>query len=120
APEPEGVDIAYLGLRTKPYKALTHVVPGRLGFPDRERSRLARHAPRADLQLATYSLTAAPAASLADPVLYHVQHFEPLIVPRGRPRRLALESYRLEVYRTANCKLIPVPLEGAGRKVGDC
>ena len=114
---PEGVDPRYLGLRSKSYKALVRIVPGHLGFPRREVRRLRRDMLPADLQIATYSLTAAPAAASGAPVLYHAQHFEPLIVPRGRATSLARDSYRLDVYRTANCSWVASRIEDLGGTV---
>jgi glycosyltransferase involved in cell wall biosynthesis len=114
---PDGVDSRYLGLRSKHYKALVRLVPGHLGFPRREVERLRRNMLSADLQIATYSLTAAPAAASGAPVLYHAQHFEPLIVPRGRSASLARDSYRLGVYQTANCSWVASQIEDLGGTV---
>jgi glycosyltransferase involved in cell wall biosynthesis len=100
---PADVAITYVGLRGKPYKGLVRVVPGGLGFPTREISRLAAARPGGDLSIASYALAVAAAQRRGGPVYAHVQHFDPLIVPPGRAERVARSTYAADIYRTANC-----------------
>lgn len=111
------VDTTYVGLRSRPYKALVKVTPGHLGFPRREQRRLERAIPQADLQLCGYSLTVEPALATGNPVHYHVQHFEPLITQGRRAQQLALQSYLLDTYMTANCTWVAGRVADAGGTV---
>jgi glycosyltransferase involved in cell wall biosynthesis len=114
---PSSVEVTYLGLRARPYKALVRVLPGELGFPLLEMRRLGRAVGAPDLVVATYSLTAAPAVRSGRPVHYHAQHFEPLIVPGRRAVELARSSYRLDTYLTANSTWVANRIADAGGDV---
>ena len=102
APEPTW-DVTYLGYRARAYRAAVRYGPLRPIFPSLEMRALQRSVTPADLTVATYSLTLEPARHGSAPVLYHVQHYEPLIVEGRRARRTAERSYRLSDYTTANC-----------------
>lgn len=114
---PPGVRTIYVGLRSKPYKALVRISPGGLGFPQREIQRLAAASRTADLRVVSYALTIPAAQEAGGPVYAHVQHFDPLIVAPGRARDMARAAYSADIYRTANCTWVAEQTAEAGGRV---
>lgn len=114
---PANTPTTYVGLRSKAYKGLVRLAPGGLGFPNREIGRLARAAAPADLQVVSYALTVPAAQQTQGQVYAHVQHFDALIVPPGRPQEIARAAYAADVYRTANCTWVADQTVAAGGRV---
>lgn len=112
-----GIDTTYVGLRGPVYRGLARTVPGGLGYPTRELTRLERASGPTDLRVATYSFTVHSAMALDAPVLHHVQHFEVLMEPPGRRRELARSALLADVYRTANCTWVANELDAIGSDV---
>lgn len=114
---PDGMETTYLGLRGRAYKGIVRSMPGRAPFPRLEWRRLAAAAPSADLHVVGYSLAVRPTLERNEPVLYHVQHYEPLIA-QGRLAVAAAEaSYRVAPYVTANCSWVAERVTDAGGNV---
>lgn len=116
-PVPNGIDVRFVGLRGRPYKAVVKLTPGHLGFPALEQRHLAKALPAVDLLIATHSLTASVVAASDSAGLYHAQHFEPLVMQYPRATALAEDSYRLPLYLTANCSWVADRITEAGGSV---
>ena len=116
-PAPANVPVAYLGLRGPAYRALVRTIPGGLHYPSIELGRLRRAAPPVDLRLATYSFTVLSAIDAGAAVHHHVQHYEALLEPTERRRRLVDMALNADVYRTANCTWVADRIVEAGGDV---
>ncbi len=115
-PPPSGATTNYVGLRGRAYRGLARLMPGDLAFPDLELRRLRDARQAADVRLASYSFTVLSSVGDA-PVHHHVQHYEALLEPTPRRKRLIDEALRADVYRTANCTWVANRVDEVGGAV---